>query len=155
MKKLIYLLARILHVVSYPFIGLILHNSNRVRTAVLCNGQILLHKSLLGKQRWSLPGGGVAHGERPEEAAARELLEETGITVSAEDLKYIGQRQLPIKKLWPRYNVKFYSVSIPKIVEPHISRPYEVIAVSWFATANLPQQLGESAQVGLDLMKLK
>ncbi len=155
MKKLIYLLARILHVVSYPFIGLILHNSNRVRTAVLCDGQILLHKSLLGKQRWSLPGGGVARGESPEEAAVRETLEETGITISAEDLKYIGQRQLPIKKRWPRYNVKFYSISIPKIVEPQITRPYEVIAASWFDIANLPEQLGESAQVGLELMRLK
>lgn len=155
MKEFFYLLARILHFASYPLIGLVLHKSSRVRIAVLCDGQILLHKSLLGKQRWSLPGGGVARGETSEAAAVRELHEETGITVLAEKLQYIGERKLPVNSRWPKYNVKFYSFSIPKIVEPQIVRSYEVIAVAWFDYENLPKQLGESAQVGLELMKLK
>jgi len=28
--------------------------------------------------RWTLPGGGIDHGERPEDAAVREVEEETG-----------------------------------------------------------------------------
>lgn len=33
---------------------------------------------------WSLPGGGVDHGEHPQQAVVREFLEETGLVVSVD-----------------------------------------------------------------------
>lgn len=49
-------------------------------------GKLLVVREGYGAQRWSLPGGAVEEGETPEEAAAREALEETGIIVQIERL---------------------------------------------------------------------
>lgn len=57
-------------------------------------------KILLIKRRdvpvWVLPGGGIESGESPEEAVARELLEETGVTVT---VKRKIAEYIPINRL--------------------------------------------------------
>ncbi|KMK77023.1 NUDIX hydrolase [Alkalihalobacillus pseudalcaliphilus] len=48
-------------------------------------GQILLHKRKDNK-KWSFPGGAIELGESAEEAALREIQEETGYQVKTTDL---------------------------------------------------------------------
>jgi len=48
-------------------------------------GNILLVKPAY-KKTWQLPGGGVNDGESPEQAAVREVKEELGLDISADDL---------------------------------------------------------------------
>ncbi|KNH01638.1 MutT/nudix family protein [Qipengyuania citrea LAMA 915] len=46
------------------------------------NGRVLLVRHSYGPDGWYFPGGGKRRSETPEQAALRELKEETGCTVS-------------------------------------------------------------------------
>lgn len=52
--------------------------------------EVLMVRSAYGKQKWSLPGGGLDRGETPRHAAVEEVLEESGIILEEEDLLLIA-----------------------------------------------------------------
>ena len=56
------------------------------------NGQVLLVRQTYHRAgaRWGAPGGWLAHGETPRQAAARETFEETGLRVSVGRVLEIG-----------------------------------------------------------------
>jgi len=54
--------------------------------AAVLDGDRLLLTKRSDNGEWCLPGGGIDPGERPAEAAAREVLEETGLTVRVTEL---------------------------------------------------------------------
>src|SRR6266542_6327605 len=60
-----------------------------VAVFVVHDGRVLLHYHKLGK--WLPPGGHIEDDELPDDAALREVLEETGMMV-----RLIGGRGLPI-----------------------------------------------------------
>ena len=47
---------------------------------------------------WCFPGGGLEAGEQPVAGAVRELAEETGVVVAAEDLTDLGQFELATER---------------------------------------------------------
>jgi ADP-ribose pyrophosphatase YjhB (NUDIX family) len=52
---------------------------------VLHEGEVLLSR-LTGGTLWTLPGGGIDHGEHPDEAVRRETVEETGLELASAHL---------------------------------------------------------------------
>jgi len=55
-----------------PSVGAIIHDHN---------GRLLLQEKSSG-EAWSLPAGGIELGETPQQAVAREVMEETGYAVA-------------------------------------------------------------------------
>lgn len=57
-------------------------------TGVIFNkkDEVLLFKHTYRQQAWSLPGGYLKAGEHPAEALEREIKEESGLVVSADDM---------------------------------------------------------------------
>lgn len=65
-------------------------------------GRVLLTRGLDGRRegRWLLPGGGVEHGEHPEQTVIREAREETGLRIKigplrdvVSDVATVGRRR--------------------------------------------------------------
>lgn len=59
---------------------------DRACGAIIHEDRILMvrHVEDDGREYWTLPGGGIEKGETPAEAAEREVLEETGLRLTAE-----------------------------------------------------------------------
>lgn len=54
-------------------------------------GQLLMGRQVKDEYRWSFPGGGIESGESSKEAAIRELEEETGLKLTADQLAELPQ----------------------------------------------------------------
>ncbi len=91
-------------------------------------GQIL---TVIAKNRYHLPGGGIDAGEDPQQAVAREITEETGYQV--EQLQNIGQANqfLDTKDLGPINKLGMYFVgrisSVPPLTISEADHEYKWI----------------------------
>ncbi|MFF8589996.1 NUDIX hydrolase [Streptomyces sp. NPDC015220] len=105
-----------------------------VSAAIITDGQRVLmvrRRVSEGELSWQFPAGGVEDGETAEQAAVRETLEETGLTVKA--VKYIGDRVHP-------KTGKFMAYTACEVVEgeARVADVEELDAVTWARHEELP-----------------
>lgn len=91
---------------------------------------ILLVKQSAGEKYWSLPGGLVELGESVEQAAAREVLEETGLTVRIQ--RVVGLYSKPVEG---SLAITFEATVISGALRPGAD---EIAECRYFALDNLP-----------------
>lgn len=153
MNRLKAFVIRVLYLFTFPISGLLLHNSHRVRVIITVGDEVLLQRSSVGHQRWSIPGGGIEKNESDEDAVIREVQEEVGVRLHKKDLVKLGWQRIPYRKGWPIINLTFFQVELSKKPPLSISRPLEILDVGWFSIDALPEKYSNSVDIALNMQK--
>jgi 8-oxo-dGTP pyrophosphatase MutT (NUDIX family) len=145
-------LGRIAYKAVSPFMRLYMNNKHlRVRILLLNeSGEVLLVRSWLGHQNWSLPGGGIQRNETPLQAAIRELQEETGVVLQPAAVKELGS--FPNPYTTAPFTIACF-IAVTRRQEPSLARyrRLEVLDSGWFAIDQLPSNLSPTVTKALAL----
>ncbi|WP_324828408.1 NUDIX domain-containing protein [Qipengyuania zhejiangensis] len=112
------------------------------------DGQILLVRHSYGPAGWYFPGGGIGRNESPEDAARRELREETACPIDA--LKLVGVIEEELSGAPHRAHI------FEGVVDA-MPRPdgREIIEARFFPTHSLPEPLGPRTRARLKLWQAR
>jgi ADP-ribose pyrophosphatase YjhB (NUDIX family) len=87
--------------------------------------------------RWTLPGGWIDLGESPADAAEREVLEETGMTVAAEKLAAVFDKRRHDHPPAPHHAYLLFFLC--RLESGSLTPSIETSEVGWFPADRLPE----------------
>jgi 8-oxo-dGTP pyrophosphatase MutT (NUDIX family) len=118
-----------------------------VKCLIEFEGKILMIRNTYGNMRWTFPGGGFKRRESPEMAAAREVREEVGISLTR--LRPLGE--YTSTEGYKHDNVKCYA---GEVTTPHFEiERNEIYEAAWFHWSELPQPLASEAERVIELYR--
>lgn len=101
----------------------------RAAVAVLHEGRLLLVQHTKAERSyWLLPGGGLDWGESLQEAARREVLEETGIEVAPRELLFVSETLAPDRS---KHVVHMVFAATYQRGEPFVPSETRITDVRW------------------------
>jgi len=99
--------------ISWPALWVYLQRGERTRLLLVCNGEFLVLRSWLRSgRRWNLPGGGLHNHEKPAEGLIREVMEETGITLTKQQITHMYKGEY--KESGLRFAYDCYVCELPR-----------------------------------------
>ncbi len=119
-----------------------------VRALVIHENRVLLARVTSrgepGRGTWTLPGGGVDHGEHPETSLIREVYEETGLELLVGRLldvysrRFTGRGPTGVLEDFHGVHLVYVGTVVDLTVEPHVVEVEGTTdACAWVGTADL------------------
>lgn len=107
------------------------------------DGKVLmgLRKGAHGAGTWSFPGGHLEDGETVEQAAVRELAEETGVVSRPEDMLKVTYTDDPFPDVGTRYITLYVQTAGDPEQQPRVMEPHKCERWMWVDPTEPPTDL--------------
>ena len=101
---------------------------------------------------WDIPQGLVENGELVQEAAVRELFEETGLKIELDDLESVALFRNKTPEFVHPWETSIFLAHCGDVRNARNMEPDKCDHLAWFAPVQLPQPRGLSLRVLLNLL---
>ncbi len=128
MTRILLFIGKVVYWCAWPAFWVYFKRSyGRTRIVLVQDDKILAVKGWISDGKWILPGGGLHKNEPIVQGALRELQEETGVQLKAQQLRHLGKGQ------YHKYGFSFdYEVFAARVgeVQTHRQR-HEIAELRW------------------------
>lgn len=124
------------------YVGIILKKDNQVLLVKRTNTD-------WASGYWNFPGGLLEENETLVAAAAREALEEVGVSIAQDDLRLVHVMQARKTATHNKEIIGFYFLASQWGGTALNNEPHRHSEIAWFAIDNLPEQITEHAKQAL------